>query len=313
MSAPVVVLGAGGAIGSHVVDELVGQGRRVRAVTRTPQPDRTGVEAAAADLRDPAQLRAAVAGAAVVVHAAQPAYTRWPQEFPSLTAAVADATAAAGARLVFADNLYGYGPVDRPLTEDLPERATDRKGRVRIAMTRDLLRRHALGELDVVIGRASDYYGPRGTASTAGTTLFGAAVGGSAVKLVGSADQPHTWSFLPDVGRALVLLADAPQASGQVWHLPVAEPLTARWLADLASHAAGHGAARISVLPGSLHRVLALGQPMLRELWDTRYQLTAPFVVDDRRFRAEIAAFTPTPHADAVAATVDWFREQVRA
>lgn len=310
MSAPVVVLGAGGATGSHVVDALVAQGRAVRAVTRSARPDRPGVEAAVADVTDLAQLRAAVAGAAVVVHAAQPAYTRWAQEFPALTAGVADATAGAGARLVFADNLYSYGPVDGPLHEDLPDRASDRKGRVRAAMAADLLRRHAAGELDVVIGRASDYYGPRGTASAAGDTLFGAAVAGKKVAVIGSADQPHSWSYLPDIGRALALLSDAPDVSGRVWHLPVAEPLTSRALADLASRAAGHGAATVSALPGPLHRVLALGHPMLREMWGIRYQATAPFVVDDRRFRTAFPTFTSTPHVDAVAATVAWFRER---
>lgn len=160
MSAPVVVLGAGGAVGSHVVDTLLAQARPVRAVTRRRQPDRAGVENAVADLRDPGALGAAVAGAAVVIHAAQPPYTRWRREFPPLTDAIADAATAEGARLVFADNLYSYGPVTRPLTEDLPDAATDRKGRVRALMAQRLLRRHLDGELDVVIGRISDYYGP---------------------------------------------------------------------------------------------------------------------------------------------------------
>ncbi|MCY7341324.1 MAG: NAD-dependent epimerase/dehydratase family protein [Pseudonocardia sp.] len=114
MSAPgtVVVLGAGGAIGSHVVDALVDQGRPVRAVTRRAVPARPGVDGAVADLMDAGQLRAAIDGAAVVVHAAQPAYTRWSQEFPALSDAVADAVAGTGARLLFADNLYSYGPVN---------------------------------------------------------------------------------------------------------------------------------------------------------------------------------------------------------
>jgi len=303
---PVAVLGAGGAIGSHVVDALVAQGRAVRAVTRTPRPERAGVESVVADLRDPVALRAAVAGAPVVVHAAQPAYTRWAQEFPALTSAIADATT--GARLVLADNLYAYGPVHGPLTEELPEAATGVKGRVRSRMAQDLLRR----DQDVVIARVSDYYGPRGLASTAGSTLFEPAIAGATVRLIGSADQPHTWHHLPDVGRALVLLADAPQASGRVWHLPAAEPLTQRQLVAAVAAAAGVPA-RISVLPGPLHAALALVHPMLRELRETRYQFAAPFVVDSSRFTREIATFAPTPHEEAVAATVAWFRAQEHA
>jgi hypothetical protein len=44
-----------------------------------------------------------------------------------------------GAKLVFADNLYAYGPVDGPLREDLPAAARGRKGRIRIQMAAELL------------------------------------------------------------------------------------------------------------------------------------------------------------------------------
>ena len=309
MSGTVVVLGAAGAIGSHVVDALVERGRAVRAVTRVPVADRPGVESAVADLLDAAALRRAVGGAAVVVHAAQPAYLRWSQEFPNLTTAVADAATRAGARLVYVDNLYSYGPVDRPLAEDLHGAATDRKGRVRAAMSQDLLRRHGAAELDVVIGRVSDYYGPRGLLSAAGRTLFEPAIAGKTVHMLGSADQPHSWSYLPDVGAALVLLADAPQASGRVWHLPAAPPLTQRELAAAVATAAGRPS-KISVLPGPLHAAVAVFHPLLRELRGTRYQFTAPFVVDSTRFTTEISPFDLTPHATAVAATVRWFRSR---
>ncbi len=299
-----VVLGAAGGIGSHVVEALLATGRPVRAVTRTPVALPDGAEARVADLRDPAALRAAVAGADVVVHAAQPAYTRWTREFPPLTAAIADA--AAGRRLVFADNLYGYGPVTGPLTEDLPGAATDAKGRVRVAMADDLLRRHAAGHLEVVIGRASDYFGPRGAGTVAGDTMVPAAINGKTVRVTGRPDVPHSWSYLPDVGRALAMLVDAP--AGRAYHLPVGPPCSQQELADAFARAAGHDRARVSALPGPLHRVLALGHPMLRELLDTRYQFTEPFVVDDRRFRNEVGPFTTTPLDEAAAATVAWFR-----
>lgn len=303
-----VVLGAGGGIGSHVVEALLARGCAVRAVTRTPVAVPDGAEPRVADLRDPAALAAAVAGAEVVVHAAQPAYTRWAQEFPALTAAIADA--ADGTRLVFADNLYGYGPVAGALTEDRPAAATDTKGRVRVAMAADLLRRHADGRVQVVIGRASDYFGPRGTATVAGDTMVPAAIAGTTVRVLGRPDVPHSWSYLPDVGRALALLADAP--TGRVYHLPVGPPCSQRELADAFARAAGHDRARLSTLPGPVHRALAIGNPMLRELLGTRYQFTDPFVVDDRRFHREVGPFTPTPLDEAAAATVAWFRGRVR-
>ena len=73
-------------------------------------------------------------GAAVVYHAASAPYHRWPELLPPLMRGVLDGAAAAGARVVYADNLYAYGPVDGPLTEDLPSRATGPNGRVRATL-----------------------------------------------------------------------------------------------------------------------------------------------------------------------------------
>jgi uncharacterized protein YbjT (DUF2867 family) len=116
-----VVLGATGGAGGALVRELAGRGHRVRAVSRKPAADLPeGVEQLAADAADPAQTRKACAGATVVYHCAQPPYQRWAAEFPPLTANIADAAAGAGARLVYADNLYAYGPVHGPSPRTCP-------------------------------------------------------------------------------------------------------------------------------------------------------------------------------------------------
>jgi hypothetical protein len=61
--------------------------------------------------------------------------------------------AAAGARLVFGDNLYAYGPVDGPRTEDLPYQARGPNGRVRARIAETLMRAHGSGRIRATIGR----------------------------------------------------------------------------------------------------------------------------------------------------------------
>jgi uncharacterized protein YbjT (DUF2867 family) len=105
-----VVLGASGGTGGAVVRELARRGLRARAVNRRGDADVPGgVERLAADVATAEGAKAACAGAAVVYHCAQPPYTRWPREFPPLTDAIAAGAAAAGAKLVLADNLYATG------------------------------------------------------------------------------------------------------------------------------------------------------------------------------------------------------------
>ena len=190
-----VVLGAGGGTGRAIVDELVRQGRHVRAVGRGSIAGLpAGVEQVRADLYDPADAARAVDGASVVYDAAQPPYADWIGNFERLNASVASAAGAAGARLVFADNLYMYGPGGSPMIETTPQRATDRKGAQRIRLAADLLERHERGEVEVAIGRSSDYFGPHGVNTGPGERVFGAALEGKAAGALGRTDVAHSLS-----------------------------------------------------------------------------------------------------------------------
>ena len=305
-----VVFGATGAIGGAVVDELLRKGRRVRAVSRGGRAP-AGAEGVAADAADTPQAAAAAAGAAVVYHCANPPYTRWPELFPALTRSILGAAESCGGKLVFSDNLYAYGPVDGPLREDLPAIAHGRKGRVRVEMAAELLGAHRLGRARVVIGRASDYYGPRGTGSTAGETVFGRILAGNKPQWPGRLDQPHTFHFLPDIARGLLVLADRPEADGQVWHLPAAGPLTAQKFFDMIAEAAGQPVpVHASVASPAVLAVAGVFSPLLREIRETAYQFRAPFVIDASKFEATFGGLEPTPHRDAVQLTVAWYRSR---
>jgi nucleoside-diphosphate-sugar epimerase len=309
-----VVLGAGGGTGRAVVDELVRLGRRVRAVTRSGARGGlpAGVDVVAADLFDPAQTLRAVEGAAVVYHAAQPPYTQWAGNFERLNDSVARACGVAGARLVFADNLYMYGPGGSPMTESTPQRATDRKGAIRVALAADLLARHQRGEVEVAIGRSSDYFGPGGTNSGLGERLFGAIAQGKTAGWTGNADLAHSTSYLPDLARALVILGERDEAAGRVWHLPVMDPITGRQYVERACRAAGVPA-KVSVTTPAMLAMAGLFMPMAREVRVVMYQWTAPFVSDWSAFETAFGPFERTQLDEALAATVAWWRGHVAA
>lgn len=309
MSTPLhVVLGAGGGIGSAVVHELARRGHRARAVQRTPARDLPpGVTPQAADISTPEGARAACAGAAVVYHCAQPPYHRWPQEFPRLTDAVIEGAATAGAKLVFADNLYLYGPIDGPVSERTPWRPTSRKGAVRKAMADRLLQAHRSGRLKVTIGQASDYYGPGGTKSVFGATVPPAVLGGRTVNWPGRLDVPHTLHYLPDIAAALITLAERDDADGRAFILPAAPAATPRRLIQQIAAAAGNRA-RMRGTPKPLMRLAGLANPEARELLDIWYQFSRPWTVDDTLYRRTFGPTEATAVDTAMAATVAWHR-----
>jgi nucleoside-diphosphate-sugar epimerase len=307
-----VVLGAGGGIGGAVVRELAGRGHRVRAVNRSGHlrvPP--GVEVLGGDVTTAAGAKEACAGAAVVYHCAQPGYDRWPQEFPPMTRAILEGAAAADAKLVLADNLYMYGPVDRPMTEDLPYAATNPKGRVRAEMAELVLAAHQAGRLRTTIGRASDYFGPGGVMTVNGPAIFANALRGRTARWIGPLDVPHTVSYLPDIAVGLAVLGKHPEADGQAWHLPAADPVTGRQFLELV-FAVLDRPARIAGVGRLTQRVLGLVNPALRELGETWYQRDRPFVLDAGRFQRTFGPRLATPLPEAVAETLDWFRRQGR-
>jgi nucleoside-diphosphate-sugar epimerase len=294
-----VVFGATGGIGRALTEELVSRGQRVRAVSRGGTPIE-GAEAVAADVTEADAAERAASGAGVVYHCVNPGYTKWPQLLPLVSRSILQAAQAVGAKLVYADNLYAYGPVNGRLTEDLPAAARGRKGRVRAQVAAELL----AADARVTIGRASDYYGPHGRMSNAGETLFGRLAEGKRPIWLGALDQPHTLHYLPDVARGLLVLAERDEADGEVWHLPAAEPLTAQQFIDLA---AGEGT-QVQTIPRLALTVGGVFSPMLRELRETQYQFRAPFVSDSSKFEKAFGPFQVTPHREAVAATLEWFR-----
>jgi nucleoside-diphosphate-sugar epimerase len=306
-----VVFGASGASGNAVVRELAARGKRVRAVNRSGRADvPAGVELVKGDAADLARTREVCAGAAVVYNCTNPPYTEWVEKFPPMMNGLIAGAAAAGAKLIFADNLYMYGQVSGPITEDLPYHPHGNKGRVRAQMANTLMAAHKSGQVRAAIGRASDYYGPNVIGSLAGANIFRPLLAGKKVMWVGSLDAPHTLTFIKDFARGLVTLGERDEALGEIWHIPGAEPLTGRQFLQLAFEEAGL-APKIGLYTRPVMTVVSLFSPLVRELMETLYQFESPFEVDGTKF-ARAFGFSPaTPHRQALRETLDWYRSLI--
>ncbi|MEN8240107.1 MAG: NAD-dependent epimerase/dehydratase family protein [Actinomycetota bacterium] len=305
MTDPVhVVLGASGGAGTAIVGALTERGHAVRAVSRSGNatvPD--GVEPVTADITDPASAATAVTGADVVYMAAQPAYFRWVQEFPSMLATVVDAVATAGARLVMVDNLYMYAPSSQPLTERSSTGSGTKKGRVRIRLEAILHEAETDKGLEVAIGRASDYFGPGSNLSTITTLAIGPGITGKPIKWMGRLDKKHSVAYLPDIARAYVTLGESDAAYGETWILPHGPAPTGAEFLEAVNRALPHPV-RTGAISKTMLMVAAPFHRISRESLEMMYQWTDDFVVDDSKFRSAFGPFETTPLNDAVLATI---------
>ena len=224
-----------------------------------------------------------------------------------MTANVIAAASEAGAKLVMVDNLYMYGPTQGPLVETLPRAATGRKGVVRAQMERQLLDAHASGAVPVAIGRLSDYFGPHGPNSTITALVLDPAVRGKAMRWPGSTTAPKTLHFLADAACGLMVLADQAAADGKAWHLPAAPSITGAQFMELVNECLP-SAVKAGSIGTSMMRIGGLFSKAAKETVECMYQWTAPFVVDSSAFVAAFGPLTVTPHAEAIATTIESLR-----
>lgn len=303
------VIAGKGPVGTTTAEELVSRGHSVRVLSRSGGTSTDAVEHRTVDAADAEALSRAAAGADALYNAANPAYHRWPTDWPPVAAALLTAAERTGAVLVTMGNLYGYGRPTAPMTPESPLAATDVKGRVRNRMWADALAAHEAGRVRVTEARAADFVGPQVPAGQSHLTRqLPALRAGRRAWVVGDPDVRRSWAYLPDVAATLATLGTEERALGRAWHVPTTAPRTQRQaLSDLAS-AMGAPAARVSGIPWPVLRAVGLAVPMMREVVAIRHQWDREYVSDAH---ATTAAFglTATPWDDVVAATAAALRE----
>ncbi|MER6200120.1 NAD-dependent epimerase/dehydratase family protein [Streptomyces sp. NPDC001586] len=307
-----VVIGFGPA-GAATARLLAEQGHSVRVVTTSGRKPEPGIQHFAFDATDSARLTETARGAVAIHNCAAPPYHHWARAWPPLASSVLAAAEATGAVLVMLGNLYGYGPVDGPLTEELPLAATGTKGRVRAAVWEQARALHEQGRVRAVEVRASDFFGP---GVTDGGHLAGRVLPpllrGKPVSTLGDPDAPHSWTYLPDVARTLVEVAGEERAWGRPWHVPTEPALSVREMVDRLAAQAGTGPVAVRRVPPAALGLASLFSPLIRELKEIRYQFDRPFTVDAHAYEAAFGG-RATPLDEQVKETVDWWRERLAA
>ncbi|MEM7345498.1 MAG: NAD-dependent epimerase/dehydratase family protein [Chloroflexota bacterium] len=305
-----VIFGTG-PVGMAIMDALYKKGYSIKMVNRsgkTTEPLPDGVELIRGDLSDERVAVQAAQDAAVIYKALNPPYSKWVELFPQLQANAIAAAESSGAKLVVMENLYAYGdPNGQPMIEETPYNAHTKKGKLRAEMSRDLMAAHHARRIQVVVGRASDFIGPRVMVSAmGGDIVLKAAIKGKAAQVIGDVDTLHSYTYMPDIGKALVTLAEHDDALGQIWHVPTPKAITTRQMLELIYAEAGHPL-KIQVAPKWLLRIMGLFNPDAGEMVEMIYEFDRMFIIDDTKFVKRFG-WEATPLDQAIRDTVAWFK-----
>jgi nucleoside-diphosphate-sugar epimerase len=305
----ITILGAGGAIGNGVARVLAERKQPFRLVSRSPRPPSGAAEALVADLADPDQAIRAVAGSTVVHLVVGLKYDHevWRDMWPRIMGNTIEACKRAGAKLVFFDNVYPYGKVSGPMTEETPFNPCSKKGEVRAKIATALIEEWKAGALTGMIARSADFYGPDAPTGVPNLLVFEPFSRNKKASWLVNDSVPHSLTYTPDAAQSLVQLAERATAWNQTWHVPTApNPLTGKEFVALAAKEFGV-APKYRVLSRPMIRVAGWFDPLVRESYEMLYQSDSAYLFDSSKFAREFG-FAGTPYAEGIRATAASFR-----
>ena len=310
MTATNTILGAGGPISNELARILAAGQQPFRLVSRNPKP-LAGAEVLAADLTDQEQTIRAVAGSSVVHLLVGLKYDlgAWQELWPRIMANTIEACKRAGAKLIFFDNVYMYGKVDGPMTEETPYNPCSKKGEVRAKIATTLMDEVKAGSLSAMIARSADFYGPNVEHSVPNVLVFDALAKGKKASWPVNAEVPYSPTFTPDAACGVAMLAERESAWNQVWHLPTTpDPPTGREFIAMAAKEFGV-VPKYRVLSRPMVRVAGWFNPLVREMYEMLYQSDSPYRFDSTKFAREFG-FAGTPYAEGIRIVAESYKKK---
>lgn len=280
------ILGANGIIGKELSKHLPRYTSVIRQVSRNPKKVNPSDELVMANLLNYAETERAVAGSQVVYLVAGLKYEAkvWQQQWPVLMKNTIDACKKHQSKLVFFDNVYAYGLVNGVMTETTPYNPNSKKGEVRANIATVLMDEVKAGNLNAMIVRAADFYGPGATLSLIQNTVTERLKAGKKAQWIGDPEKIHTFTYTPDAGKTVALLGNADEAYNQIWHsLTCHEKITGEKLIHMAYEIMNMPDKGIQAMSKTGVRVLGLFIPVLREFVEMMYQFESNYIFDSSK------------------------------
>ena len=299
------ILGSSGIIGKELAKSLLQYTDRIRLVSRKPKLVNPTDQLVIADLTNAQQVLSAVAGSEVVYLTVGLLYKTgvWQKQWPIIMQNVIDACKTYKAKLVFFDNVYVYGLVNGWMKEDTRVNPISKKGEVRAQIAQMVMSEVERGNLDAIIARAADFYGPNTPASFATVTVFDNFKKGKKAQWFIDSNKKHSMTYTPDAGKATALLGNTTSAYNQIWHLPTDKnALTGKELIELAAKEFGVKP-NYTVLKIWMLQMAGYFIPVVKESIEMLYQNENDYLFDSTKFEKAFN-FEPTSYQDGIAATV---------
>jgi nucleoside-diphosphate-sugar epimerase len=314
----ILVTGATGFVGSHLLEKLRLRGEAVRCLIRPATDTRrlpAGVETALADLVTGQGIEGALDGADTVIHVAGVTKALSPAQYSAgntrATETLARALVGRSIRLVYVSSLAAIGPSldGRPVDEDAAPHPVSSYGKSKLEGERIV---RALVP-DAVIVRPPVVYGPRDTDVF---QIFKAVAQGLVLEISGG-ERWFSAIYVEDLADGLYAAACAQQARGRAYFLTHRDPASWRELGATAARIMGRRPRTLRVPVAAAYSVA-----FFSEMWSrisrnpaiiSREKVAEAccrfWTCDPARAAADFGFEAPTPLAAGLAKTLAWYKE----
>ncbi len=307
------IFGAAGTIGPVVAVELERRGIPFRVVGRS-RPKLESVfgklehaEIFDADVGDLRSASAAARGVDTIIYAVGLPYPSH-HLHPALMRTTVDAAVAMNVRrLVLVSSVYGYGVPRAPRVAETHSRMPEtRKGQYRKEQEDIVLEAHASGQLNGLIVRLPDFYGP-GADNSLAHQVFSAALAGKTANWIGPVTTTHEFVFVADAGPVIVDLAECEECYGEAWNFGGPGSINTMDFITRVYRAVGR-APKYRMVGRGLLKVMGWFSPLMRELREMIYLQETPVILDDAKLLARFPQIHKTSYDEGIQETLDWMR-----
>jgi nucleoside-diphosphate-sugar epimerase len=299
------ILGSTGVIGKELAKSLIQYTEKIRLVSRNPQKVNKTDELFTADLKIKEQVLKAVEGSEIVYLTVGIPYkiNVWQKQWPLIMQNVIDACKTHKTKLVFFDNVYAYGLVNGWMKEDALYNPISKKGLVRKQIAEMLMNEVDKGNLNAIIARAADFYGPNTPLSFVTATVFENFKKDKKAQWFLDVNKKHSMTYTPDAGKATAILGNTNSAYNQIWHLPTDKnALTGKEFIELSAKAFGVNPDYM-VLKKWMIKMAGLFIPIVKESFEMLYQNEYDYLFDSTKFEKAFN-FNPRNYQDGIIETV---------
>jgi nucleoside-diphosphate-sugar epimerase len=306
----VIVLGINGHIGNAVARAFLAAGYAVDGYGRSNKHPIPGVSFVKGDADDVAQMSAAIGDTDLVVNALNLPYHQWTNgRKEAQTEKVIAALGTSGKTLLFPGNIYNYAATDRVVTPDMAQHPQTSRGEIRVRVENLYRAAAARGDIQFLMLRAGDFYGPNTTNDWFDLAIMAEARKGK-VSMMGVNGVGHAWAYLPDLGRAFVKVGQTRSKLGSFENFHFAgHYVTPEQMRDAIATVAPQGT-RFGLVARWMFPLIGLVDPIIRDIAKMAYLWENPMELRDPRLDAILGKTFATPFGEAIAETVTPFFAQ---